>query len=218
MKSKKYFNGCCRNLSWFEHGYLKCKCYREGHSVSRWSPEHDEKAPAAIPKVDFCFGWSAQEMLLRKSRCVLLLDRPLFPQNDAICLQQAPGRCQHPLCDDNKSARADCADAASLSETICIVIVGGYYEKERVQRERLVRADQSLWCPWKKDRREPSRFLRRYEPLWQCRIRLCCFRYSRCIRPHFPMGVSPPAELGRECNSLHNWHMRFPYCLPPVLV
>ena len=22
--------------------------------------------------------------------------------------------------------------------------------------------------------------------------------------PHFPMGVSPPAELGRECNSLHN--------------
>ena len=24
---KKYSKGCCRNLSRFEHGYLKCKCY-----------------------------------------------------------------------------------------------------------------------------------------------------------------------------------------------
>ena len=27
MKSKNFFNGCSRNLSRFEHGYLKCRCY-----------------------------------------------------------------------------------------------------------------------------------------------------------------------------------------------
>ena len=41
-------------------------------------------------------------MLLRKSGRGLLLDRPLLPQNDALCLQQAPNRCQDSLCDGNE--------------------------------------------------------------------------------------------------------------------